>query len=163
MTTGRLWTEIEVERLRQLSRHFTAKQISRDIGRPVGAIHYKASQLRISLPRRVCNAPLPPPLRPTTVAECMSAWATVPRQLAELVVTRAGEAGVNLKELRSDRRKRELVRIRRDIAIEASSKFGLSEIGRALNRDHTTIRHHLFSCASLPRTTETLCDAERSD
>ena len=140
------WTDFELCRLRQLARDYSCRQIAGDIGRTQESVWRKARQLGLRVQPRPCNAPLPPKLRPVSVAECMSICASVPYALAELVVVRAWQRGVDLQTLRSDRRSKELVAFRREIAVEAfRESFAYAAIGRALNRDHTTIIHHVQS------------------
>lgn len=68
------------------------------------------------------------------------AWkADVPYELAQLVVMRANQSGITTKRLRHHCREQWLVEIRRSIAAEARARFSLPQIGRALNRDHSTV------------------------
>lgn len=78
-----------------------------------------------------------------TEAERLSSFASVPAELAELVVGSAIRADVPLRLLRSGSRARRLIHVRRSIIREARSRgFACWAIGRALNRDHSTILHH---------------------
>lgn len=53
--------------------------------------------------------------------------------------------GVDIKKIRSRDRSREFVRIRRDFSISAHQRgYMVTEIGRALNRDHTSVIHYLY-------------------
>jgi chromosomal replication initiation ATPase DnaA len=73
--------------------------------------------------------------------------------LAEIVVLEANRLDLSVRDLRADCRKPALVRARWRIAeaaravphpeYPAQPRFSLPEIGRALNRDHTTILHGL--------------------
>jgi chromosomal replication initiation ATPase DnaA len=75
-----------------------------------------------------------------TEADRLSDYADVPHELAELVVIHANRADVGIKSLRSPDRRYSMVRIRRGIAIEARAMgYSYTKIGRALNRDHTTV------------------------
>jgi hypothetical protein len=82
----------------------------------------------------------------------LSAFAEIPRELAEFVTVRAHENGLCLRDLRSDCRRRELCEVRWSIAAEARAlKFGQTsaprftywQIARALNRDRSSIVHAL--------------------
>jgi chromosomal replication initiation ATPase DnaA len=57
----------------------------------------------------------------------------------------ASEQGVSLTEIRSPGRSADLLRARQQIAVEARRVAGASlpEIGRVINRDHTTVLHCL--------------------
>lgn len=75
-------------------------------------------------------------------AQRISQFASVPLGLAEMVVDRALQANCPLKLLRSECFQRDIVHIRWAIAREAhEAGFSYAAIGRALNRDHTTIMH----------------------
>ena len=79
-----------------------------------------------------------------TDADRISAWANVPHGLAELVVMRASQRGLRLRSLRSQLRHPDLVAARHAIAKEARRlEYSYPVIGRALNRDHTSIMHLL--------------------
>lgn len=66
--------------------------------------------------------------------------AEVPRDLAALVVLAAGRAGVSVKDLRGPRQYGWLMSARRFVIAEARRHaFSYPAIGRALNRDHSTI------------------------
>lgn len=71
-------------------------------------------------------------------------WACVPRELAELVVIYAGKYGIPVKQLRGPSRVADKVWIRRSITKIARRRkppFSFWQIGRALNRDSSTIRN----------------------
>jgi chromosomal replication initiation ATPase DnaA len=54
-------------------------------------------------------------------------------------------SGVDLKLIKSKNRSRDIVRVRREYSIHAHDKgYTLKEIGRSINRDHTTIIHYLY-------------------
>ena len=74
-----------------------------------------------------------------TEAERLSEVADIPLHLAQLVVMRVNASGYTLRFVRSELRWTELVDLRQAIATEAKTKFSYPQIGRALNRDHTTI------------------------
>ena len=75
-----------------------------------------------------------------TEAERLSRFADIPLYLAQLVVMRVNATGYSLKFVRSGKRWDNLVDIRQSIAAEAREhEFSYPQIGRALNRDHTTI------------------------
>ena len=66
--------------------------------------------------------------------------------LEKYVKARAHDLGVSLKDIKGPRRHKPLVAFRRDIARRAhQAGFYLAEIGRVLNRDHTTIRHLIMN------------------
>ena len=75
-----------------------------------------------------------------TLARC----ASVPPRLAAIVAYRAFRSGLSLRTLRSADKRAELVRVRQQAAWEArKSGYSLWQIGRALNRDHSTIRYSI--------------------
>lgn len=79
-----------------------------------------------------------------TEADQISAWANVPHELAELVVMRANQRGLRLRNLRSQLRHPDLVDARHAIAKEARGMhYSFPVIGRALSRDHTSVMHLL--------------------
>lgn len=93
----------------------------------------------------------------------LATFANVPPRLAGLVAYRAMCAGVGLRTLRSADKRRELVAIRRRIAREAKGcGFSLWQIGRALNRDHSTILFHLKDIADLSTKSPTAAVADAS-
>jgi chromosomal replication initiation ATPase DnaA len=77
-----------------------------------------------------------------TAAE-LSQWANVPPELAELVFQyNATWKKCSIKRLRSASRSTKIVRVRWAIARAARQRgYSYPTIGRALNRDHTTIMH----------------------
>lgn len=78
-----------------------------------------------------------------TDADRISTWADVPHELAELVVMSALRADLPVRLLRSDDRHQHLVEIRRQVAIEARSLgYSFPVIGRAMNRDHSSVMHY---------------------
>lgn len=75
-------------------------------------------------------------------ADRISAFANVPHGLAEIVVATCSVTGHTVRAIRSDCRKRPLVIVRRKISLAArDAGFSFPQIGRALNRDHSTIIH----------------------
>ena len=77
-----------------------------------------------------------------TEADRLSAFASVPHGLAELVVLVCNQVGRSLRSIRADGQHRDGARIRRQIALEARWQgYSYPAIGRALNRDHSTIMH----------------------
>lgn len=77
-----------------------------------------------------------------TDTDRLAIHADVPPDLAALVVLGANRADVTLRTLRSSSRLPWLVRERRRVAVEARShNFSWWQIGRALNRDHSTVIH----------------------
>lgn len=80
--------------------------------------------------------------------EDLVAHARVPAALAELVAAEARRSHVSLRRLRSPSRDVHLVRLRRRIARFAMRRadgpiFSAASVGRALNRDHTTVLYYL--------------------
>lgn len=62
--------------------------------------------------------------------------------LTKFVRARAADRGLSLTEVQGPRRHKQLVQFRREISRRAHGVgFRLSEIGRVLNRDHSTIRN----------------------
>lgn len=88
-----------------------------------------------------------------TRADRISTYGCVPHYLAELLVIVANAHNITLAELRGPSRKKHLVRARREFCAMARAirderfqghyRFSLPQIGRALNRDHTTVIHAL--------------------
>lgn len=71
-------------------------------------------------------------------------WANIPTGLARLLCTFAEQEEVSVRKLRGESRVAALVRKRREFARLADDcGFAAASIGRALNRDHSTILHHL--------------------
>jgi chromosomal replication initiation ATPase DnaA len=82
-----------------------------------------------------------------TDVEQLEQWAEVPRGLAELVVIYATRYGFTLKELRGPSRKADRVWVRRNIAKVArggKQPYSYWQIGRALNRDYSTVRNLVY-------------------
>jgi chromosomal replication initiation ATPase DnaA len=74
----------------------------------------------------------------------ISTFARVDPALAAIVVSVATRGGHSLKALRGESKATELIVARRTIVSEAFSEgFSLSAIGRALNRDHSTVFYHV--------------------
>ena len=79
-----------------------------------------------------------------TTAEEIRDWAKVPDRLAVMLVSMAQREHVSVRKLRGDSREKRLVDMRRRFARFADEHgYSSGAIGRALNRDHTTILHHL--------------------
>lgn len=77
-----------------------------------------------------------------TEADRLSKCANVPHDLAELVVMGANRIGSSLRWFRSDHRFSDLVDGRAWVAREARARgHSFPSIGRALNRDHSTVMH----------------------
>jgi chromosomal replication initiation ATPase DnaA len=75
-------------------------------------------------------------------AERISAFAGVDIELAELVVRGAQVHHVAVAELRGTMKDEKSTRVRRWVAARARPRWSWWEIGRALNRDHSTVIHH---------------------
>jgi len=79
----------------------------------------------------------------STVVEIRD-WARVPEHLAILLVDLAQQECVSVRRLRGDSREARLIELRRRFAQMADEEgYSSTVIGRALNRDHTTVLHHL--------------------
>lgn len=77
-----------------------------------------------------------------TEADRLARNADIPLELAQLVVVAANQADMPLRNLRSARQHRELVQVRRTVVLAARHRnppFSYWQIGRALNRDHSTV------------------------
>lgn len=78
-----------------------------------------------------------------TEADRIADNANVPHGLAELVVIYAEKHGRTVRQVRGECRDRDLVWIRKMISREARRnrprRYSFPQIGRALNRDHTTV------------------------
>jgi chromosomal replication initiation ATPase DnaA len=75
-------------------------------------------------------------------AERISAYAGVELELAELVVLGAKVHHVPVDQLRSNLKHYRFVRVRRWVVARARPRWSWWQIGRALNRDHSTLIHH---------------------
>ena len=83
-----------------------------------------------------------------TEADRLSVHANVPLALAQLVAMHADRLGYTLRNIRDNSRPRPLVRARwQIIALARNEGFSLPVIGRAMNRDHTSIIHALRGVA----------------
>lgn len=88
-------------------------------------------------------------------AERISAYAGVDLELAELVVLGAKVHHVAVDQLRSNLKHDCFVRVRRWVAVRARPRWSWWQIGRALNRDHSTIIfHHRRAAANDVRLTQ---------
>jgi chromosomal replication initiation ATPase DnaA len=79
-----------------------------------------------------------------TEADRLEKWAGVPRELAELVVTFSERYGFSVGQIRGPSRVSDCVWIRRSIAKIARRRetpFSFWQIGRALNRDSSTVQN----------------------
>ena len=81
---------------------------------------------------------------PDWTAKDLLQWARIPEGLADLLCRYSATRYVSIRKLRGSAREAYLVEARREFAALASEHgFSASAIGRALDRDHTTILHHL--------------------
>jgi chromosomal replication initiation ATPase DnaA len=81
-----------------------------------------------------------------TEADRLSEYANVPHELAEIVVIHCNRADIGVKSLRAPDKRFCMVQIRKAIAVDARARgYSLPKIGRALNRDHTSIHSLLRS------------------
>ena len=86
----------------------------------------------------------------------IACYGFVPHYLAELLVIVANQHDLTLAQMRGPSRKKHLVAARREFCWRARSyrdeygyhRFSLPQIGRALNRDHTTVIHALKAVAN---------------
>jgi chromosomal replication initiation ATPase DnaA len=74
-----------------------------------------------------------------TEADRLAEFASIPHELAEIVVLEATRRDIRLSDLRGEKRATPLVLARRAIIRTAYPKYGSPLIGRALNRDHSTV------------------------
>jgi hypothetical protein len=75
-----------------------------------------------------------------TEVERLARDADIPAALARMVVEAAAAAGVSLRSFRTDDRRPHLVAERQRLILVARDRgFSLPQVGRALNRDHSTI------------------------
>ncbi len=139
-----LWNASEDANLRFFAMSgFNGRQIAERVGRPYSGTLCRAKKIGVSLPRNISRRFTPTAAPPAwDDADRICAFANVPLPLAQLVVETCRERGVDLKTLRAARGPNALVAIRHGIAIEARKQgYSYPLIGRALNRDHTTIIH----------------------
>jgi hypothetical protein len=143
---GNLWTKFEDQLLRELAaKGFNSSEMVPQLGRGDSGIRARAQKLGVNLNKRGRHYPLPVG-DPSTWdrAQRLCAFANVPLPLAQYVVDIADNRGIMLSELRSESRKRSLVEIRVGISRMARANgYCFEAIGRALNRDHTTIVYHV--------------------
>jgi hypothetical protein len=140
------WTPSEDLLLRRLaSQKVPRLEIARIIERTPSSIQSRAKKLGVSLDPRKWERPVrDPDVTTWTEADRLAAWADVPQELAELVVEMAHAHNLEVRAVRSERRDEDLVWCRWDIARRAKELgFTLQPIGRALNRDHTTVLYGL--------------------
>lgn len=144
----RRWTIAESEQVIFLAgKGFNAYDIARAIGRNPSSVYAKARKFGTELAFRVKRYPMPAGDREGwDEAQKLCGFANVPMPLAQMVVAECHKRNFDLKTIRSESRLGEHVRCRSEIAIIArSTGYSLPVIGRALNRDHTTIIHALRS------------------
>lgn len=137
------WSAFELAQLQRLAaENHTCFEIARALGgRTASAVRTRAFRLSIKLGNpKFGRLPRDPDTTTWTDADKISAWALVPQELADLLVERAEEAHLPLKAVRSETRLPKYVAFRQKFSVEAHKRrFSFSAIGRALNRDHTTI------------------------
>jgi chromosomal replication initiation ATPase DnaA len=96
-----------------------------------------------------------------TEADRLAENANVPHALAELVAILAERYGRTIKQVRGECRDHDLVRIRKAIANEGRQRsFSFHQIGRALNRDHSTIVSHVRGRRPLALDVGASCEIE---
>jgi hypothetical protein len=142
------WTGSELCLLRDMvSKGLSSFDIARLLERTPSAIRTRKSKLGIKSPLQDRPVRDPDPSN-WTQADRISEWADVPQRLAELVVEGCAAANLDVRAVRSASRHQELVECRWRIAAQARIMgYSYPAIGRALNRDHTTIMHAVQSDA----------------
>jgi hypothetical protein len=146
-----VWTLEEMDTLASMSdAGLFAADIAAALDRSVSAVRSRATLLGIRISRPRVMRPLPPGDREEwSEAQRLSVFADIPLPLAEMVVEAAEDAKLTLRQFRSECRLGKYVEARRKLCIRARGcNYSLPQIGRALNRDHTTVLH-LLRC--LPR------------
>lgn len=136
------WTEKDFQTLRKLAEAgCNSIVIGAIMGRTPTSIRSQAWKRGISLDHRKLQ-PQPRPANPAdwTEADRISEYAQVPQELAELVVNLSKQHSFPVAAVRGHRRPTDLVQCRWAIA-QAARRLGYpyAAIGRALNRDHTSI------------------------
>jgi hypothetical protein len=144
------WTQPEIDRVRELAQlGFQSPQIAERVGRTRFAVSHICTQHRIKLSKRKCFGTAPADRDAWDDIDRLSMWANVPHELAEFVVQTAKHFNIGVKTLRSSSKTDELVKCRQRIAVIArKSGYSYPVIGRALNRDHTTICYAVNSAKS---------------
>jgi hypothetical protein len=148
---GAKWSEYETQLLYKLAEEgFNTNEMVSQIGRSYSSIRLRAEKLGVTINKRGRHYATPKGDRETwNTAQRICAFANVPLPLAEYVVAVAEFKNIRVSELRSDSREMELVRTRAIIAKRARENgYTLQAIGRALNRDHTTIIHAIRCIAA---------------
>ena len=145
MSRPSTWTNRDLCILRWMcEQRMNSFQIAERLNRSPSSIRTKCSRMKLKLAQPHW-APVHRDPNPAnwTDADRISEYANVPQHLAELVTGTASESRIPLRRLRSDSRLKELVECRRNIIRKAlEHNYSFPQIGRALNRDHTTIMHH---------------------
>ena len=145
------WTEEELDTLRRTTRaKLSTAVIATLIGRTECAVRTKAWKLGISLNyNKVQPQPRPADRSQWTDVDRIAAFACVPDELAGIVVQTAREHGFQTSQVRGESRSKDLVTCRKHICISAHELgYPYTTIGRALNRDHTTVMHAVKSSKS---------------
>lgn len=141
----RVWSDEEHRRLMAMAdMRLDGAVIAAALERSHGAVRKRAMLFGITLDRhRIKHEPKPADVAAWSAADKIEMWANVPQELAELVVAGADLFRVSVRWLRSESRDAELVKCRRWITAQARDRgFSFPLIGRALNRDHSTIMYH---------------------
>jgi hypothetical protein len=164
------WSPFELAQLRRFAaERKTSFEIAQAMGgRSPSAVRTRAFMLGIKLAKpSMGRVPRDPDISTWTKADKISEWAQVPQPLAEMLVERAALAGYDLKQLRSEARSKPFVNFRKSFASDARRLgYSLPAIGRALNRDHTTIIYAIrstesaFSCGKVEPVISSVSPAE---
>jgi hypothetical protein len=141
----RLWTDIEERQVKWLAdKGFGATAIAKIIGRPASSVYLKAATLGTPVKKRFSKFY---PLTDSNTwdeADRICAFANVPLPLARLVVEISHQHNISVKSIRSACRLKSHTDCRMEIICEARERgYSLPLIGRAINRDHTTVIHSL--------------------
>lgn len=138
------WTQSQFKALRKLAdAKLSSIIIGAILGRSPSSVRAQAWKLGISLDHRKYRAgPRPINRAEWTQADWLSERASIPNELAELVVAMCDAHPSRIESVRGPKRAPELVRCRQRIAVAARDMgYSYPTIGRALNRDHTTVIH----------------------
>lgn len=148
---GGWWTKADVRRLRELAEiGLGSDEIAKVIGRTRCAVRAKAFKSGISIGKsKSQRSAKPENISEWSEADHLSELADVPDRLAEIVVGIGKSHKLSYHSLRGRGRMPDVVRCRKEICTVARSMgFSLMAIGRAINRDHTTVIHAIATYSS---------------
>jgi hypothetical protein len=156
---GRPWTFDEVVRMFELiEQRRTSIEIGKILGRNRRCIGRRAIDYGLSLDYRHLDPPKPAPKpdEPNPLG--------FPMTLKKIIETTAERHGLQVSEVQSSCRRRKFVKCRQEIAVKArESGYSYPRIGRALNRDHTSIMHLVRTNSSTHSTGPKVADQNPSD